>query len=89
MEDERAGDQQSRIGVGIVGRFGCHFGQGDVTGRLHEPPELGDRDRVVVHPEPVDGDLVDGCLLGIEVRGSHSKGATRNPGHVPRRRRTG
>ena len=64
MEDERAGDEQVGVGVGVVGRVGWLLGQGDVTGRLHEPPELGDRDRVVVHPEPVDGDVVDGRSSG-------------------------
>ena len=82
MEDERARDEQRGVGVGVVGRVGRLLGQRDVPGRLHEPPELRDRDRVVVHPEAVDGDVVDRALLRIEVVGSHAERAARDPGHV-------
>ena len=41
-----------------------------------------DGDLVVVHPEPVDGDLVDRLLLGIVGVGAHPKGAARYGHHL-------
>ena len=86
LKDQRAGDEQVGVGAGVVGRVGWLLGQGDVTGRVHESPELGHRDRVVIHPEAVDGDVVDRALLRVEVVRAHAERPARDPGHIPRRR---
>jgi len=63
---ERSRDEQLGIGVRIVLGRRCLLGRGDVAGLLHEPPELGDRDRVTIDPETVDGRLANRRLLRVE-----------------------
>ena len=71
IEHERAGYEQDQIGSWEVGRIGRPFGDRDVSRFLHEPTERRHGDGVLVHPEPIYFDLVDGCLLWIEVVRSH------------------
>ncbi len=84
-EHERSGHEQGRIGARIIGGVRRDFRGGDVSGVLHEAPELGDGHRVRVHPEPVDRHLVDRSLLRIEVLGPHPERASGDEGHVLRR----
>ena len=84
-EDERARHQLLGIRVREVQCVGGDLRDGDVVGRLHEPSELRHGHRVLVHPEPVDPDRVDGSLLGIEVLGAHRELPTGDPDHVLRR----
>src|SRR4029079_783754 len=48
------------------------------------PSELCHRHGVLVHPEAVDLDGVDGSLLGVEVLGAHGELTTGDPDHVLR-----
>jgi hypothetical protein len=43
------------------------LGRGDITGGLHEPAELRDRHRVLVHPEAIYAHPVDRPLLRVEL----------------------
>ena len=89
VEDERAGDEQLRVGVGVVVRMGRVLRPGDMAGVLHESPELGDRHRVSIDPEPPDRHLADGTLLRIEVRRAHPEPAAGQLDHVLEERRHG
>ena len=80
-EDERPGDEQLGVGVGVVLRVERPLGDGDVAGLADEAAELRCRDGVLVHPEAVDRDLADRPLLGIEVLGAHQERPGREPGH--------
>ncbi len=86
MEDECAGNQHRWVGTRKVGRVQRPFGHGDVPGRLHESTEVGDRDGMLVHPEPIDADRMDRSLLGVELVGAHEERAAGDPGHVLCRR---
>jgi hypothetical protein len=57
VEDERAGDKQVGIGVGVLLGVERPLRDGHVSRLTHEAPELGGRDGLLVHPEPVDVDL--------------------------------
>ncbi len=81
-KDERAGDQQVRIGLRVVRGVERPFGQGHVIGLAHETPEFGDRHGMLVDPEAVDPDLVHGPFLGVELVRAHEEFATLDPDHV-------
>ena len=83
-EDERARHQLLGIRVREVQCVGGDLRDRDVAGRLHEPSELRHGHRVLVDPEAVDPDRVDGSLLGIEVLGAHRELPTGDPDHVLR-----
>jgi hypothetical protein len=85
-EYERTRHQPVGVDVRKVGRIGRVFGHGDVTDGLHEAAELGHRDRVFVHPEPVDRHPVDGPFLRIEVGRTHRELSAFDPAHVLRHR---
>ena len=58
LEHRRSRDQQSGVGVRVLGGVGRPLGQGRVTGCLHEEGEVRDRDRPAVDPKAADGHLL-------------------------------
>jgi len=86
MEDERAGDQQIGIRLGVLCRVEWALSHRNVPARPYEPPELRDGHRPLVDPEPVQRHLRDRRFLRIEVVGSHPKLARGYPAHALRRR---
>ena len=82
-EDERAGDEQLGVGVRVERRVERPLGDRDVAGLAHEAAELRRRDGVLVHPEAVDRDMVDGPLLRVEVVGAHRERAARGSSAMP------
>ena len=86
LEDERPRLQQGRVGVEIVRRVERALGDRHVPGRADEQAELGDGDRVVVHPEPVHLHPARGALLGVELVRPHQEAAPGHPRHILGRR---
>ena len=86
-EDEPAGNEQLRIGVRVRVGIERTLGDGDVLRLADEPPELGSRDGVLVHPEAVHRHAVNRPFLRIEVLGAHRERRLRNPAKPGRRRR--
>jgi hypothetical protein len=58
-----------------------------ITGGLHEAPELGHGDRMLVDPESVDAHLPDRPLLRVELHGSHPERAALDQHHAVRSQR--
>lgn len=85
-EHQRARVQQVRVRPGILRRVERPLGDGHVPGRGHEPAELRDRDRVVIHPEAIDLDAARRAFLRVEVLRAHQELAARHPGHIPHSR---
>ena len=85
-EDERSRDEQVGVGIGVVRRVERSLRDGDVVRLADEATELGRRDRLLVHPEAVDRDAVDGSLLGVEVLRAHRERPARDPFHPGRGR---
>jgi len=81
-EHQRSRLQQGRVRAGVLRRVERTFRDGRVPGPGHEPPELRDRDRVIVHPEAVDLDAARRAFLRVEVLRSHQELAARHPRHV-------
>jgi hypothetical protein len=84
VEDERAGNEQSAIGLRIVVRVERPLRQRHVSGGLHEAAEVAHRDRMLVDPEAVDVHRVDRALLGIELVRAHGERARGHPPHALR-----
>jgi hypothetical protein len=87
LEDQRARNEQVRVGIRIVVRDERPFGHRDVPRLAREAAELGRRDGPLVHPEAVDRDAVHRPLLRVEVLGAHRERAAGNPRHARRARR--
>ena len=81
-KDERSRYQQFRDGAEVVGGVGRPFRPRYVARRFHEPAELRHRYRVLIDPEPVDGDVMDGALFGVKILRSHQELAAGDPDHV-------
>ena len=88
-EDERAGDEDLRVGVGVVGRVGRPLGERHVARRADEAAEPRHGHRGVLDPEARDVDPADRALLGIEVLAAHEERARLDPGHAGAGRRLG
>jgi hypothetical protein len=63
------------VGVREDLRCRCTLGDRDPSGVLHEPAELGVRDRVLVHPQVADLRLDHRLLLGVEESRAHPEPA--------------
>ena len=74
-EHHGTGHEHFRPRPRIVGRIGRSLCHRDVSSCLHEAPELGVGDSVLVHPEAVYSDAVNGALLRVEVVRAHKEGA--------------
>ena len=81
-EHQRAGIKHVRQRAGIVLWIGRNFGEGFVTGRLHELLELAVGHWGPVDPEAVDRDPMRRRFLGIMMVRSHAERAAGNPDHV-------
>jgi hypothetical protein len=82
VEHQRAGVQQGRVGVRVLGRVERALGHRDVAGRLREAAELGHRDRAGVDPEGVDLDPADRALLRVEAGRPHAEAAAGHEHHA-------
>jgi hypothetical protein len=82
MKDDRALDQQRRVGVGVVGDVGWPLGDGDVVGFGGEPGVLGHRHRGAIDREPIHLDLANGFFLRIEAGRAHPEPAARQPDRI-------
>jgi hypothetical protein len=81
VEDQRPRPEQGRIHAGVLRRIQRALGHRHISGRGHEPAELGDGHRVVIHPEPIDLDPADRALLGAEIlRAHHARGGRADGG---------
>ena len=68
-ERERAGNERRRVRTWVEVRVRWALGTRHVPGRLHEATRLGHGDEVLVHPEALDADRVDGSRVGsLEAR---------------------
>ena len=85
VEDQRSGPQQGRVGAGVLRRVERALGDRHVPGRGRETGELGDGDRMVIHPEAVHLDPADRALLGVEIVRAHQETAPGHPRHAARR----
>ena len=81
-EHQRSGHEQLGIGVGVLVRVERPLGERHVRRLAHETPELRGRDRLLVHPEPVDRDAMHRAFLGIEVLRAHRERPTGDPPHA-------
>ena len=82
VEHERPGYEQARIGSGEIGGIRRPLGDRDVARVLHEPAERGHGDGMLVDPEPVHLDLVDGRFLRVEVVRSHREDTAGDLDHL-------
>ena len=87
----RGEDHRSRLQVldrraREVGRIERSLGHRRVTRGVDEGAELFVRHLVSLHPEPVDGDTMARCFLGLVTVRPHRERATRYPHDVSRRR---
>ncbi len=81
LEDQRAGDEQSGIRVGIRSRVERPLGERHVPGCAHETAELGRGHGALVDPERLDLDATDRSLLGIEPLVAHREAAAGDEHH--------
>jgi hypothetical protein len=73
---------QLGVGVRIVVAVERTLGDGDVARLPDEPPELGRRHRVLVHPKIADLDLLNRSFLRVEVLGAHPEGPAPDQRHL-------
>src|SRR5690348_6104819 len=84
LEDERAGDEQARVGVRIERGIERTLGHGDVAGLLHKARELLVGDHILIHPEAIYRHRMLWRLFGIVLIRSHEKRPARYPDHARR-----